>query len=201
MSQMMGPKRKHWAPCNYRALIPQKTPGYPTRKGALLHTEPELGSLLQALAPAQERNPNPSKGTKETSGKMGGWWALQSFTPTAQQGSYGVVQLFLIDTGGWERGKGRRFLTKIREKRSGSCLPVGPSITFRYRNSLVLCAQQHNHEHCPAAIESCDVAPDWFRPFCCHVLSTDISWQTGKGIMSVKMLWVLQTLKQHTGER
>lgn len=199
---MMGLKREHWPPCNDIALIALKnTKLSQAGKVQLFYTEPvNWDHCCKPCHQLRKGNPNPNKGRKETLGKMGGLWPLQSFT--AQQGSYGVMELFVIDTGGCEKGEGKRLLTKIKAKITGSWLPVGASIIFRHRSSLALSVQQHKHEHCPAALESCGVAPDWFRAFCSHVLSTDISWQTmtAQTNWKVNYAWVLQTLKQHGRE-
>lgn len=158
---MMGLKRKHWPPCNSRALIPWKTPAYPTRRGAAAPHTQNLWTGITAASPATssgEETQIPAKDTKETSGKMGGLWPLQSLTPTAQQGTYGAMQLFLIDTGGWEKGK--KVFNKNQGKKSWQLTACGSKHYLQHRNSLALCVQHHSHEHCPAGLESCDVAPD-----------------------------------------
>lgn len=97
----------------------------------LFYTEPvNWDQCCKPCHQLRKGNPNPNESRKETSRKMRGLWPLQSFTQTAQQGSYGAIHLFIIDTGGWEKGKRKRLLTKIRETISGSWLPVGTSIIF-----------------------------------------------------------------------
>lgn len=104
---MMGLKRKHWSPCNYRALISLKNTrlSYQER-GSCSNRTRELGSLLQALSPAQERKPQSQQGHKRDfrkNGRVVTSAIIYSKSSARQLWSYA---LFLIDTGGWEEGNG-----------------------------------------------------------------------------------------------
>lgn len=119
----------------------------PSKSAAVLHRTCELGSLLQTLSQPRKGNPNPNKGTtgREDCDLCNHW----SNSSARQLWSCAIIHYRYR----------KRFLTKIRQTIT---VPEGTSIIFRHRSSLALSlsVQQHNHKHCPAGLESCDVAPD-----------------------------------------